>query len=538
MRTFPHSDCPTAGALLAYAEGRADAALRASIEAHLQACGACRTALAALRESIGATEDVRHAEANQSSDRRFEPFGQPKHVEEPTGSYETTGGTPDAAAFLRTSFSRFLAQHRPDVLSRVEDRLAEQRAVIGRMLTEQCPPLEFGQVWAVQPWQHLRVTSGDVARGKVPRRDDWPYPDGAGLSFLVLVLSHHTSAVDNAALVNVAPVTDDERLATEWSLIFDGEHSGIGGSAVIHIDFEQSARVECLHRYIGRLPEKAGEDLLAVAHAWSRSEPSPYSLSVGRMGQAAVRTRPDWQALDEWLSGTMQRLCDFAWEDDFQQEGMADAAGAVQGDAPYIRLDSVERRDVGVTAPTGATSNSPSSAPSRPTVPVPERRPTTRAFDSYPELHHAAGHDPVAPAGRWNRANAVPPSQGLGALDMSFLDAVRQLLATKHSGSLAAWSRLHGCALEWDDVAPWHAFSVEDLIQPNWRPAFINVSGPRTPRLQALLILATDVRFHVTQQRDLLRGQSVTQRAARHQTPPKRRPGDGPSGSQSKPSSS
>ena len=66
MRTFPHNDCPTAGALLAYLEGHAEPDLRAYIEAHLQHCEACGEALTTLREAITASADSTVASATEA----------------------------------------------------------------------------------------------------------------------------------------------------------------------------------------------------------------------------------------------------------------------------------------------------------------------------------------------------------------------------------------------------------------------------------------------------------------------------------------
>ena len=194
MRTFPHNDCPTAGALLAYLEGHAEPDLRACIEAHLQHCEACREALTTLRAAITASADstvacATQADVGSAHGEDFTP------AEPPPAEAETHA---DVMARLRQSLATRLSHYGPDAERELHERLTEQRAVDAGMLAP-FPTLGFGQVWAVKPH---RQTLSYPARDKC----DWLYSDGAAFSFLGLVLSHHTSTVDNTALVNVAPL--------------------------------------------------------------------------------------------------------------------------------------------------------------------------------------------------------------------------------------------------------------------------------------------------------------------------------------------
>jgi hypothetical protein len=519
MRTFPLDGCPTASALLAYIEGHVGPDLRACVEAHARECQACTDALAGLREAMAAPVDTTREVMDRGSGAHSAASENSAVLSGEPATEDTRDDGADVHSKLlesiRDGFTSYVARYRADSARPIHERLADQRAVIGRMLNARRPPLAFGQVWTVTPPppRPLRAARA-AAPGGARRQCNWSDPEGAAFSFLILVVSHHTSAADNTALANVVPVTEDDRLATEWSLILDAQHSGIGGPAVIHVDLERSASIECLRRYVGSLPDKAGEDLLCVAHAWSRSDAPPCSLSVGRLGQAAVRTRPDWQSFDDWLSISMEEICASQTTQDLADDATCDIAPNVIEGGPIEATGSDS--SIASVATTGPTGND--APPPRPTTSLPQHHPSTRALGPSRDVAN-----PGTSVGRVGAVGSITPASGK---EDGFLEAVRQLLAANHGGSLTVWAEKNSCTLEWDDLLPWRAFALDDLIsRSDWRPVFVSLgTGLVVPgRQQAVLRLANEVRYHVTQQGDFLRGQSVSQRAARRQSPPRRK---------------
>jgi hypothetical protein len=292
---------------------------------------------------------------------------------------------------------------------------------------------------------------------------------------MVVVLSNAYRHTADTTLVNVAPVTDDERLAADWSIVFDALDSGIGTPAVIHVDHEQSATTDSLRYCLGRLPQRAGTDLLSIAHAWHSGNQSQIELSVGRLGEVEMRTQPQWQILDALLAKEMEVLC-----------------------APARRSS-----DAAAFPTTGTTGLALEKQQRRPTVPATQRIPAA------PGLWLGARRV-AEPAAEWLAANIEATT--VGAVILSFL-------ADAWNSRLEEWSEAKGAELTWQQIHPIEDVKFSHLRGPpgEWRKKVVEFVGPNQSHLSQLLLLLNEVRYFVDQKSGHVTGQSVRQQAARSQ---------------------
>jgi hypothetical protein len=467
MRNFPHTLCPTADDLLAYERGTAGAELRERIDAHVATCADCDRVRASLR-----SEDV---------------VEKAKHV--------------DAAS---EGFLSYVRRCSPASVDALQNRLAEQQKRMARLLEGARPEPTIGQVWAARLHDTAR---GGAGPAKSPSGADfWGGSYETAFPFLVLVLDQYVSEALDKHVVNLVPVTGDARLAAEWSLVFGTPDSGIGSPIVIHIDFEQSANINCLDRYIGCLPERSGSELLRVARAWSRSETTPSDLAVGRLGQAEIRTRVEWQALDKWLSGSMRALYD------------SDLTAAAEVDEPLVGDGATPDSP---TAPTGGASI---QSPPRPTNPwLDHSRPAARVAESDPGRIAAFLSDPELH--RLNSASeqsgSSPPQRQAAAVAEEFVGAVHEFLKHECDDNLQSWSKRHGVVLTWEHLRPYEGLRVPDLwLEERWQERLLG----RTPHLsqQMRMVvrrLATAVYYFCDERDKRLAGETLTARAARAARP-------------------
>jgi hypothetical protein len=440
MRSTPFEVCPAADDLLSYVQGTADDQRRPHVAAHIATCGDCQRALVSLQDSqivLDALEARSAGEGFLARMRRRDP---------------------EAAALAERSLTD--AQHR-----------------MRTTLTDPRPEPAIGQIWATRN-----------------------YHQQSEISHLVLVLDEHLSAATEEPRVNLVPVTTDNALAAEWSLILPSEDSGVGFQAVLHIDFERSASVECLDRCLGRLPADAGAQLVEVVQAWSRAESPPSYIAVGSLGRPEIRTRVEWQAFAAWLNSSLDIIC------------------------RSTDVDTAEEDE----APTSPTGGAPAPSSPQPANPLLIRRPTAAPGL---ELIRSAGMDTELPRAREDtepirrvaEASHVyeqPPTPVAG-----FLDAAREYLAAECNDDLAEWSRRNSLVATWDQLGLLLDYSLLDLEGDSWRSGLASrlQNQPRAVR-DAILVFTTQLRYFRVQRARLLSGQTLGQQAARRQTPSPSRP--------------
>jgi hypothetical protein len=127
------------------------------------------------------------------------------------------------------------------------------------------------------------------------------------LNAMLVILRSFTETWSAHPFFDVAPISDDQRLASEWSLIFDAATSGLGIPLVVHIDVQTTTTSSMLGRRVGRLSDLARRDLEAIMRAYALGEIS-VELSVGRTGTINIRFHPEWDAFARQLVRLSQEL--------------------------------------------------------------------------------------------------------------------------------------------------------------------------------------------------------------------------------------
>ena len=115
------------------------------------------------------------------------------------------------------------------------------------------------------------------------------------MTAMLVVLRTFTEAWSARPLFDVAPVSEDERLASEWSLIFGASQSGFGFPIVTHIDAQCTTSSSMLVRFVGALSDVARFDLEAVLRAYALNDDYGVELKVGRRGSVSIRCHPEWE---------------------------------------------------------------------------------------------------------------------------------------------------------------------------------------------------------------------------------------------------
>src|SRR5260221_884689 len=472
MRRFPHSHCPPADELVAYESGKADPEFSANIEAHVQTCPDCARSLASLR-----TEDSSASDALQD--------------------------------YLARGFLSYVSLRAPERSESVRKHLSEQRNRVAHALADPRPRPEVGQIWAVE-LESRPGTRQARALDEHVEDDSLASRDMASFALLVLVLDQFVSASDGGQMVNLTPVTEDERLAAEWSLIFRSADSGIGGSAVIHVDMERSGHASCLNRCIGRLPTRSGEELLRVERAWSRSEAPPSDLVVGRLGHAEIRTRPEWQLLGARLSSYMDAVC----RGDFSENTLEDSK-IDDGPTNFATSPTGE-----IGEPQAATQTNPwldwnpscrsSGRVSRPAASLPDR-----VEDATP-LRRVAEQKAV-----YGKDRAQADASEAHRVTSNFAEEIREFLQCKHDNRLEHWSKTNHQCLVGGQLAPFEEYSIVALWETDWRATFLaREPGLTQAERNAIFSLACDVYYFCIQESGKLKGEILDKRAARHEFPP------------------
>lgn len=319
MPDFPFDHCPTAGELLAYVRGTSPSedarGFFSQVLEHLRECADCRIALEQLRGTLGkaqetASESVAAAEASHATAphpaatsrsevaptyglARGAPTGE--HTGEPARAHASVGGSASASGYPKGDREEGQGALLPPEAgrtaweARLDESLANQRRLLAAMRTEtpgRGP--RAGDVWTVPK------RGGAVLGGSRP----------AQVSGVVVIVRIFVDDWTGDLRLDAAPVTDDEWFATDWSLVLPSTQSGTGTSLVIHVDLQCTTERAVLGRWLGALPQEAGRDLMAVAHAYEREALPPVAeLRVGRLGQAAIRTHPEWPDLAKQLLG-------------------------------------------------------------------------------------------------------------------------------------------------------------------------------------------------------------------------------------------
>lgn len=115
------------------------------------------------------------------------------------------------------------------------------------------------------------------------------------MTAMLIVLRTFTVAWSIRPLFDVAPVSDDERLASEWSLLFGASYSGIGFPIIAHIDAQCTTSSSMLVRFVGALSDVARSDLSTVLRAYALNDDSGVELTIGRRGSVSIRFHPEWE---------------------------------------------------------------------------------------------------------------------------------------------------------------------------------------------------------------------------------------------------
>ena len=134
----------------------------------------------------------------------------------------------------------------------------------------------------------------------------WLGVGGTATSAMLVVLRAFVEAWSARPLFDVAPVSDDERLASEWSLILDASRSGLGIPLVIHIDVQSTTTSSMLVHHVGALSELARLDLDSLMHAYAIGNGSVIELHVGRLGRVSIRFHPEWDEFSRELFAVSQ----------------------------------------------------------------------------------------------------------------------------------------------------------------------------------------------------------------------------------------
>lgn len=169
----------------------------------------------------------------------------------------------------------------PSLDSELEALLKAQRSTLSSAFEEKQIIPQVGDVWV----SHAR----------------WAFGPEDGLDAMLVVLRAFNEVWSSQPLLDVAPVSEDERLASEWSLILGASESGLGLPLVLHIDIQSTTTASMLSRRLGRLEEHARNDLLNMLRAYALSDVSAIELEVGRSGTISIRFHPEWDEFAKQL---------------------------------------------------------------------------------------------------------------------------------------------------------------------------------------------------------------------------------------------
>ena len=129
----------------------------------------------------------------------------------------------------------------------------------------------------------------------------WSMGAEQGLAAMLVVVRAFNEAWSSQPLFDVAPISEDERLASEWSLILSASDSGLGLPLVVHIDVQSTTTSSMLDRRLGSLAEPARDDLLVLLRAYALSDASAIELRVAQSGTVSIRLHPEWDEFSRQL---------------------------------------------------------------------------------------------------------------------------------------------------------------------------------------------------------------------------------------------
>lgn len=150
-----------------------------------------------------------------------------------------------------------------------------QRESLARSLWDNQPEPSVGDVWITRATWHTGIAKG--------------------LAAMIVVLRAFTEAWSARTLYDVAPLSDDERLASEWSLLLGADVSGLGFPIVAHIDAQCTTTSAMLSRRLGALAEQALADLDRLLYAYASGDTAPLTLAVGCTGRSSIRHHLEWE---------------------------------------------------------------------------------------------------------------------------------------------------------------------------------------------------------------------------------------------------
>lgn len=163
-----------------------------------------------------------------------------------------------------------------------------QREGLAKSLWDNQPEPSVGDVWITQA--------------------TWPTGIAKGLAAMIVVLRSFTEAWSARTLYDVAPLSDDERLASEWSLLLGADVSGLGFPVVAHIDAQCTTTSSMLTRRLGALAERALADLDLLLYAYASGDTAPLKLDVGCTGRSSIRHHLEWEDFASALLSISQAL--------------------------------------------------------------------------------------------------------------------------------------------------------------------------------------------------------------------------------------
>jgi hypothetical protein len=536
MRDFPFEFCPSTSELLAYIRGVASAddarSLFPRVSAHLAECTDCREAVEQLRAA-----DIETASQNAAM------------VADATQATESGGRLEDRANRSSTHpsaapgpkrASRHLAREaRSDaraILDALDDLLESQRRHLARMRASASREPLVGDVW---------TSHGSWGTAK------------SGISALFVVLRTFFEEWTAEPLIDLAPVTDDEWLAADWTLVLDVEHSGTGTPLALHLDLQCTTRRNVLRHWIGRLPDAAGVDLMTVLHAFERGEAPPAdALRVGRLGQAAVRTRPEWTDFSRQLLSVCA-VIRIPHEEEVKDECDRLDKQAREASACVESRECVDRGD----RMSGARDEQPRPIIGRPSSAAGERegpRPRTGSnaadvnspsrlppAERPPSVGSPAARADLSPTGSPTSPYTPPVARqsdpalsrpSCGAPNSSSVkgtivirlegnvsarvfatlgDVFRWYLAQECEGDLRRWCLLRGRRIAWEMLKPYECLPAQVALRPDQ----LTVQMYRAPGAPSRIDVDTLLFVKEAAQRvrgvHELAGQQIGQRAAR-----------------------
>jgi hypothetical protein len=126
------------------------------------------------------------------------------------------------------------------------------------------------------------------------------------LSWLCLVMDHYWREYTREWVLDVVPVTEDPRLAADWSYIVPEDQCDYGAPLVAHVDFFCTAPRNGIVRRVGQLTEHCFAEVMSARSALLSGDPVD-EFRCGRLGAESTRTTDAWIILEEALYSLTQQ---------------------------------------------------------------------------------------------------------------------------------------------------------------------------------------------------------------------------------------